>query len=44
MSRKPQLAEGETSRTACVRALIRASVDERTGEFLTAAAVVERAG
>ncbi|MFI6359211.1 zinc ribbon domain-containing protein [Streptomyces sp. NPDC050743] len=44
MSRKPALADGETSRTACARALIRSGVDEETGEVLAAAAVVERVG
>ncbi|WP_240135953.1 transposase [Streptomyces sp. MUM 178J] len=44
MSRKPSLAEGETSRTACARALIRTGVDEKSGELLTSAALVERVG
>ncbi|GAB2912791.1 hypothetical protein GCM10022245_54730 [Streptomyces mayteni] len=44
MSRKLPLADGETSRTACARALIRSGVDEKTGELLTAAAVTERLG
>ncbi|MDX3234029.1 transposase, partial [Streptomyces sp. ME19-01-6] len=44
MSRKLPLADGETSRTACARALIRSGVDEETGELLTAAAVAERVG
>ncbi|WP_143570008.1 hypothetical protein, partial [Streptomyces acidiscabies] len=38
------LADGETSRTACARALIRTGVDEKTSELLTAAALVERVG
>ncbi|GLY91454.1 transposase [Actinoallomurus iriomotensis] len=44
MSRKLTLADGETSRTACARALIRAGVEEKTGEVLTAAALTERVG
>ncbi|MGW1886094.1 zinc ribbon domain-containing protein [Streptomyces sp. NPDC001970] len=44
MSRKLPLADGETSRTACARALIRSGVDEETGELLTARALAERAG
>ncbi len=44
MSRKLPLADGETSRTACARALIRTGVDEKTGELLTAAALTERVG
>ncbi|MGE5131932.1 MAG: zinc ribbon domain-containing protein [Gemmatimonadota bacterium] len=44
MSRKLPLAQGETSRTACARALIRAGVDEETGEILSSAALVERVG
>ena len=44
MSRKPPLADGETSRTACARALIRAGVDEKTGEVLGGAALAERVG
>ncbi|MEV6734402.1 MULTISPECIES: zinc ribbon domain-containing protein [unclassified Streptomyces] len=42
MSRKLPLAGGETSRTACARALIRSGVDERTGEVLTTTALTER--
>ncbi|MFF0143122.1 transposase, partial [Streptomyces sp. NPDC005227] len=42
MSRKLLLADGETSRTACARALIRSGVDEKTSELLTAAALMER--
>ncbi|SCF94940.1 zinc ribbon domain-containing protein [Streptomyces sp. Ncost-T10-10d] len=44
MSRKLPLADGETSRTACVRALVRSGVDEKTGEVLTSAALAERVG
>ena len=43
MSRKIPLAEGETSRTACVRVVLRAGVEERTGELLPAAVLAERA-
>jgi hypothetical protein len=42
VSRKLPLAEGETSRTACARGLLRTGVDERTGELLSAAALAER--
>lgn len=42
MSRKLPLAEGETSRTACARGLLRAGVDEKTGGLLTAAVLAER--
>ena len=44
MSRKLLLADGETSRTACARVLVRTGVDEKTGELLTAAALMERVG
>ncbi|MFE2572195.1 zinc ribbon domain-containing protein [Streptomyces mirabilis] len=44
MSRKLPLADGETCRTACARALIRSGVDEKTGEVLTCAALTERVG
>ncbi|WP_307835285.1 zinc ribbon domain-containing protein [Streptomyces adelaidensis] len=44
MSRKLPLTDGETSRTACARALIRTGVDEETGELLSAAALMERVG
>ncbi|MGW4984132.1 zinc ribbon domain-containing protein [Streptomyces mirabilis] len=44
MSRKLPLADGETCRTACARALIRSGVDEKTGEVLTCAALAERVG
>ncbi|MFD7444957.1 zinc ribbon domain-containing protein [Streptomyces sp. NPDC059909] len=44
MSRKLPLADGETARTACVRALIRSGVDEKTGEIIPAAALTERIG
>ncbi|MGW5667623.1 zinc ribbon domain-containing protein, partial [Micromonospora sp. NPDC003776] len=38
------LAEGEASRTACVRAFVRAGVDEKTGQVLSQAVVAERVG
>jgi hypothetical protein len=44
VSRKLPLADGETCRTACARALIRSGVDEKTGEVLTCAALAERVG
>ncbi|MFF3499580.1 zinc ribbon domain-containing protein [Streptomyces sp. NPDC003247] len=44
MSRKLPLADGETSRTACARALLRTGVDEKTRELLTATALMERVG
>lgn len=44
MSRKLRLAEGQTSRTACARGLLRTGVDEKTGELLPAAVLVERVG
>ncbi|GAA3052354.1 zinc ribbon domain-containing protein [Streptomyces glomeratus] len=44
MSRKLPLADGERARTACARALIRAGVDEKSGEVLTPAGLVERVG
>jgi hypothetical protein len=44
VSRKLPLAEGETSRTACARTLVRAGVDEKTGEVLSQAVLAERVG
>ncbi|SCF15463.1 hypothetical protein GA0074695_3838 [Micromonospora viridifaciens] len=44
MSRKLPLSEGETSRTACARALLRTGVDEKSGEVLSAAVLAERVG
>ncbi|MGW9030940.1 zinc ribbon domain-containing protein, partial [Streptomyces sp. NPDC055722] len=44
MSRKPLLADGETSRTACARTLVRTGVDEKTGEVLTQGVLAERIG
>ncbi|MFD4322327.1 transposase [Streptomyces sp. NPDC058548] len=44
MSRRLPLAEGETSRTACARGLLRTAVDEKSGELLPAAVLAERVG
>jgi hypothetical protein len=44
VSRKLLLADGETVRTACARALICSGVDEKTGEVLTTAGLAERVG
>lgn len=44
MSRKLPLADGETSRTACARTLVRSGVDEKIGEVLTAPALMDRVG
>jgi transposase-like protein len=44
VSRKLPLAEGETSRTACARGLLRTAVDEKTGELLPASVLAERVG
>lgn len=44
MGRKLPLAEGETSRTACARAVLRTGVDEESGEVLSAAMLAERVG
>ncbi|KAF5990666.1 zinc ribbon domain-containing protein [Streptomyces sp. WAC00263] len=44
MSRRMQLAEGETSRTACARAALRTGVDEESGEVLPVMVLVERVG
>ncbi|MGW5668227.1 zinc ribbon domain-containing protein, partial [Micromonospora sp. NPDC003776] len=38
------LADGQASRTACVRAFVRAGVDEKTGEVLSQAVLAERVG
>ncbi|MFE9656531.1 zinc ribbon domain-containing protein [Micromonospora sp. NPDC006431] len=43
MSRLP-LVEGEASRTACVRSLVRAGVDEETGGVLSQGVLVQRVG
>ncbi|MER5918298.1 zinc ribbon domain-containing protein [Streptomyces sp. NPDC001982] len=44
MSRKLPLAEGETSHTACARGVLRAGVDENSGELLNSPALKERVG
>jgi transposase-like protein len=44
VSRKLPLAEGETSRTACARGVLRTGMDEKTGELLSAAVLAERVG
>ncbi|WP_258563991.1 hypothetical protein [Streptomyces himalayensis] len=44
MSRKLPLAEGETARTACARAVLRRAVDEKTGALLPASVLAERVG
>lgn len=44
VSRQLPLADGETARTACARALVRGGADEKTGEVLAAAVVAERVG
>ncbi|TLS42021.1 transposase [Streptomyces montanus] len=44
MGRKLPLSEGETARTACARGLLRAAIDEKTGEVLSAGVLVERVG
>ncbi|OKI89566.1 zinc ribbon domain-containing protein [Micromonospora sp. CB01531] len=44
MSGKLRLGEGETVRTACARAVLRAGVDEETGEVLSAAVLARRVG
>ncbi|MFC4006099.1 zinc ribbon domain-containing protein [Nonomuraea purpurea] len=44
MSRTLPLADGQTSRTACARALVRGGVDELTGEVLAMARLAQRVG
>ncbi|MFG3691040.1 hypothetical protein [Micromonospora sp. NPDC047740] len=44
MTGKLPLAEGETSRTACARAVLRSGVDEGTGEVLSQAVLAQRVG
>ncbi|MFE9207323.1 hypothetical protein, partial [Micromonospora sp. NPDC007230] len=44
MSGKLRLAEGETARTACARAVLRTGVDEATGEVLSQAVLAQRVG
>ncbi|MER5910726.1 transposase, partial [Streptomyces sp. NPDC001982] len=44
MSRRLPLDDGETSRTACARGLLRTGVDEESGELLPSSALAERVG
>ncbi|MCW3816447.1 hypothetical protein ONA91_18535 [Micromonospora sp. DR5-3] len=44
MTGKLPLADGETSRTACARALLRSAVDEESGEVLSQAVLAQRIG
>jgi hypothetical protein len=44
VSRRLLLSESETARTACARGLLRTGVEEKTGEVLPAAVLVERVG
>ncbi|MER7779385.1 zinc ribbon domain-containing protein [Streptomyces sp. NPDC096191] len=44
MSRRLPVHEGKTSHTACARGLLRAAVDESTGEFLSACVLAKRVG
>jgi hypothetical protein len=44
VSRKIPLADGEASRTACARAVLRTGVDEKTGELLPVSVLAERLG
>ncbi|MFE9204476.1 zinc ribbon domain-containing protein [Micromonospora sp. NPDC007230] len=44
MSGKLRLAEGEMARTACARAVLRAGLDEATGEVLSRAVLAQRVG
>ncbi|MEV6326365.1 hypothetical protein [Streptomyces sp. NPDC051909] len=44
MSRKLQLADGETARTGCTRAALYTAVDAKTGALMTASALAERVG
>ncbi|MFF2518959.1 hypothetical protein [Streptomyces sp. NPDC058086] len=44
MSRKLPLAKGETSRTACARAVLRTAVDEKTGRLLVSLVLAEHVG
>ncbi|MEU1046009.1 hypothetical protein ABZ400_12730 [Streptomyces sp. NPDC005897] len=41
MSRKLPVGEGETSHTACARGLLRAAVDEETGDLVSASLLAE---
>ncbi|MEQ4725785.1 zinc ribbon domain-containing protein [Nonomuraea sp. B19D2] len=44
MRRKPPLAAGQATRTACARALLRGGVEEKTGEVLSARVLAEQVG
>ncbi|TYC17206.1 hypothetical protein, partial [Micromonospora sp. MP36] len=44
MTGKLPLAEGEASRTACARVLLRSGVDEESGEVLSQAVLAQRIG
>ncbi|TMR98812.1 transposase [Nonomuraea basaltis] len=44
MRRKPPLAPGETTQTACARALLRGGVDELSGELLSPGVLAMRVG
>ncbi|MFF1295892.1 MULTISPECIES: transposase [unclassified Streptomyces] len=44
MGRRLPLGEGEASRTACARGVLRTGVDEKTGEVQSAAVLAERVG
>ncbi|MGW5669671.1 hypothetical protein, partial [Micromonospora sp. NPDC003776] len=44
MSRAVSLAEGEVSRTGCVRVFVRGGVDEKTGVVLSQVVLAERVG
>ncbi|MCX5198945.1 transposase [Streptomyces sp. NBC_00249] len=44
MERKATLARGETTRTACAGGLLRAGVDEASGEVLAVSVLAERVG
>ncbi|OKI62298.1 zinc ribbon domain-containing protein [Micromonospora sp. CB01531] len=44
MSGKLRLAEGEAARTACARGVLRAGVDEATGEVLSRTVLAQRVG
>jgi hypothetical protein len=44
VTRKLPLGEGEAARTACAPGLLRAAVEEETGEVLSAAVLAERVG
>ncbi|MGP3919601.1 zinc ribbon domain-containing protein [Nonomuraea sp. 10N515B] len=44
MTRKPPLAAGQTTQTACARALLRGGVDEHSGELVPAGVLARRVG